>query len=185
MYIKGLEKWQALSKHRYLLCNNNMLIDNNFSYYCCKGKLVFLTPQLNSSNIGLVLSRCLSLLLAGGNSVVDNVRLHKCLGSNWLSRRFYLSCMLAWERKEMRGMKTSDDWMSLWWLNSDGLLWQVQLSLLTIVPQSERSPVRFPVRAHAWVAGQVPSGGCVGGNYTMMFFSLSLSPSLPLSLKNK
>ena len=41
--------------------------------------------------------------------------------------------------------------------------------------------VRFPVRAQAWVAGQVPSGGHVRGNHTLIF--LSLSPSLPLSLK--
>ena len=41
-------------------------------------------------------------------------------------------------------------------------------------------PVRFPVWAHTWVVGQVPSRGHVRGNYTLMFFSL---PS-PLS-KNK
>ena len=39
--------------------------------------------------------------------------------------------------------------------------------------------VGFPVRAHAWVAGQVPSWGCVRGNRTLMFLSLSFSlPSL-------
>ena len=43
------------------------------------------------------------------------------------------------------------------------------------------SPARFPVRAHAWVGGQVPSGGHVSSNHTLMF--LSLSASLPLSLK--
>ena len=46
---------------------------------------------------------------------------------------------------------------------------------------------RFPVRAHAWVAGQVPSGGCMRGNHTLIFLSLSFSfsPS-PLSKeKNK
>ena len=36
-------------------------------------------------------------------------------------------------------------------------------------------------RAHAWVAGQVPSRGRARGNHTLMFPSLSLS--LPLSLK--
>ena len=34
---------------------------------------------------------------------------------------------------------------------------------------------------HAWVTGQVPSRGRARGNHTLMF--LSLSPSLPLSLK--
>ena len=42
--------------------------------------------------------------------------------------------------------------------------------------------VRFPVRAHAWGAGQVPSRGH-RETTTHCFFSLSLSPSLPLSLK--
>ena len=39
------------------------------------------------------------------------------------------------------------------------------------------------LRAHAWIAGQVPSGDHVRGNHTLMF--LSLSPSLPLSLKKE
>ena len=43
------------------------------------------------------------------------------------------------------------------------------------------SLVWFPVRAHVWVAGQVPSRGCTRGNHTLML--LSLSPSLPLCLK--
>ena len=34
--------------------------------------------------------------------------------------------------------------------------------------------VRFPVRAHAWVSGQVPSRGHVRGSPTVMFLSLCL-----------
>ena len=45
-------------------------------------------------------------------------------------------------------------------------------------------PARFPVMAHAWVAGQVPSGGHVRGNHTLMFLSLSYS-LLSLFSKNK
>ena len=45
-------------------------------------------------------------------------------------------------------------------------------------------PGQFPVRAHAWVAGQVPSGGYVRGNHTLMFLSLFVSLPFPLS-KNK
>ena len=46
------------------------------------------------------------------------------------------------------------------------------------------SMAEFPVREHAWVAGQVPSLGWTRGNHTMMF--LSLSSSLPSLLsKNK
>ena len=59
--------------------------------------------------------------------------------------------------------------------------WLLWLSGLSTSLQTERSPVRFLVRAHAWVASQVPSSGCVSGNHTLLF--VSLSPSLPLSLK--
>ena len=61
------------------------------------------------------------------------------------------------------------------------LLWLVWLSGLSAGLQTKASPVRFPVRAHAWVVGQVPSYGHVRGNYTVMF--LFLSSSFPLSLK--
>ena len=51
-------------------------------------------------------------------------------------------------------------------------------------PTNQVSLVQFPVRAHAWVAGQVPSWGCVKGNHTLMFLSLSFALPSPLS-KNK
>ena len=35
--------------------------------------------------------------------------------------------------------------------------WLVCLSGLSAGLQTKRSPVRFPIRAHAWVVGQVPS----------------------------
>ena len=41
--------------------------------------------------------------------------------------------------------------------------------------QTAGLPVQFPVRAHAWVAGQVPSEGHVRGNHTLMVLSLSVS----------
>ena len=47
-----------------------------------------------------------------------------------------------------------------------------------------KSPVWLPVRAQAWVEGQVPTWGRVRGNWSM-FLSLSFSPSLLLSLKIK
>ena len=40
---------------------------------------------------------------------------------------------------------------------------------------TKRLLVRFPVRAQAWVVGQVPSRGRVRGNHTLMFLSLSFS----------
>ena len=44
---------------------------------------------------------------------------------------------------------------------------------------SKGPPVQFPVRAHAWVSGQVPSRGCMRGNHTLLFLSLPLP--FPLS----
>ena len=60
--------------------------------------------------------------------------------------------------------------------------WLVLLSGLSASLQTKGLPVPFPVRAHAWVAGHVPSGERVRGKHTLMFLSLFLS--LPLS-KNK
>ena len=44
------------------------------------------------------------------------------------------------------------------------LTWPTWLSWLDVVLQSKGLLVRFPVRAHAWVAGLVPGWGCVRGN---------------------
>ena len=44
--------------------------------------------------------------------------------------------------------------------------------------------VQFPVRAHAWVAGQVSSGGRMRGNHALMFLYFSFFLLSPLS-KNK
>ena len=62
------------------------------------------------------------------------------------------------------------------------------LSGLSAGLQTRRPLVRFPVRAHAWVAGQVLRWGCARSSRSVTFLShvdvsLPLSPSLPLSLK--
>ena len=62
--------------------------------------------------------------------------------------------------------------------------WLVWLSGLSASLQTKGSQVRFPVRAHAWVVGQVPSSRHMRGNHTLMFFSLSFSILSPFS-KNK
>ena len=64
------------------------------------------------------------------------------------------------------------------------LPWMVWLSGLCAGLGTKGSPVRFPVRAHVWVAGQVPSGRRVRGNHTLIFLSLPFSLPSPLS-KNK
>ena len=61
---------------------------------------------------------------------------------------------------------------------------------LGVFLQSERSPVWFLVRAHAWVVGQVPGwGACerqaINVSLSHRCFSPSLSPSLPLFEENK
>ena len=56
----------------------------------------------------------------------------------------------------------------------------VWLSGLSTGLRTKGSPVRFPVRAHAWVSGQVPSRGPARGNHALMFLSLSFS--LPFHL---
>ena len=43
--------------------------------------------------------------------------------------------------------------------------WLVWLSGLSAGLRSKGSRVRFPVRAHAWVVGQVPIMGQVGSNH--------------------
>ena len=47
--------------------------------------------------------------------------------------------------------------------------WLVWLSRLSASLGTKGSPVWFPVRAHAWVVGQVPGGRCARGNHTLMF----------------
>ena len=53
------------------------------------------------------------------------------------------------------------------------------LSGLSASLQTKGLLVRFPVRAHSWVVGQVPIWGHVRGNHTWMFLSLSFPLFLP------
>ena len=58
--------------------------------------------------------------------------------------------------------------------------------LVRCCPQTKRSLVQFPVRAHAWPAGFVLGGGAYGGanlcfSLTSMFLSLIFSLASPLS----
>ena len=61
--------------------------------------------------------------------------------------------------------------------------WLVWLGGLSMGLPTERLPVQFQVRAHAWVVGQAPSWGHVRSNH-LMFLSVSFSLPAPLS-KNK
>ena len=61
--------------------------------------------------------------------------------------------------------------------------WLVWLSGLSAGLQTKGSLVRFPLRAHAWIVGQVPSRGHARGSHTLMFLTLSFSFPFPLSKK--
>ena len=63
------------------------------------------------------------------------------------------------------------------------------MALAGVAQWIERGPVnqwvtvQFPVRVHAWVAGQVPSRGLMKGNNTLKFLSLFLLPFCSLKIK--
>ena len=58
------------------------------------------------------------------------------------------------------------------------LPWLVWLGGLSAILWTKGSLVRFLVRAHTWVMGQVPSAGHTRGNHALMFLSLFLPPFL-------
>ena len=64
------------------------------------------------------------------------------------------------------------------YLRKSVFTWLVWLSGLSASLGTKGLPVQFPVRAHAWVAGQVPCWGRARGNHTLMFLSLPPFPSL-------
>ena len=53
--------------------------------------------------------------------------------------------------------------------------WLVWISGLSACLQTKGLLVGFPVRAHAWAVGQVPSAGHARGNHTLKLLSLSLT----------
>ena len=59
----------------------------------------------------------------------------------------------------------------------------VWVSELSAGLRTKRLPVRFPFRAHAWVAGQVPSVGGMGETTNPCISHTLMFPSLTLSLK--
>ena len=66
------------------------------------------------------------------------------------------------------------------------LVLPVRLSLLGIIPWSEKSPVGFPVSTYAWVAGLFPGlGQLIDVSVLHQSFFPSISPFLPFSLKIK
>ena len=64
------------------------------------------------------------------------------------------------------------------------LAWLVWLSGLSAGLQTKGLLVQFPVRAHAWVVGQVPSRGHGRGNRTLIFLSFPSSLSKNKQIKS-
>ena len=89
----------------------------------------------------------------------------------------YISLSLLFSRQICKKSKIS-------WIKNQMLPWLLWLSGLSAGLRTKGSLVRFPVRAHAFIPGQVPIRGCTRGNHTWMFLSLSLSFPYSLS-KNK
>ena len=108
------------------------------------------------------------------------VKLHKAsVGLCCSSLRAAEFCCV---HRSTRSLTEEGQWYSVDHFKVDSP-WLVQLSGLNSSLGTERLPVRFPVRAYAWVASQAPDGGvqkardqCISCS-SSMFLSLSfLSP---------
>ena len=122
--------------------------------------VTFSITQLPST--GIVIQTCLS---------------PKCRSSCCLERPVF-SLENRWTRKRNQELKFPHTKINIG-------PWLVQLSGYSMGLRTNRLPVQFPLRAHAWVAGQVPSKGCSRGNHTLMFLSLFLFPFHSLKIINK
>ena len=88
----------------------------------------------------------------------------------------------VWNKKLILSSLASHSWASKW---PEATPWLVWLSGLSTRLRNRASSVGFPVRAQAWVAGQLPSRGRARGNHLLKFLSLSFSFPSPLSKINK
>ena len=111
------------------------------------------------------------LLVSGANTMNPNCQ----------CRERTLKSQVVWFYRSYRRMTYNQFLLFFCWVLKIPTVqpWLVCLSGLGVIPRTERSLVRLPVRARAWVVGQVPSWGRVRGNQ-LMFLSLPLS--LPSSL---
>ena len=129
---------------------------------------MFFEPAITScwtvsliNNLSKIFS-CIHLIFTLGSQLIFVKNIMICFNLK------HMECVLSgWEWVCFRKIhKTEDSKMELWpwlgWLSG----WGTSL-------QSERSPVQFPVREHAWIMSQVPGWRLARGNRSM-FLPLSL-----------
>ena len=86
-------------------------------------------------------------------------------------RAWYRGAQQTYARKQSCECQKQQLGPGWWWLSG-----------LTTGLQTERLLVQFPVKAHAWIAGWVPSWGVGETTYSHTLMFLSLSFFLPSSL---
>ena len=125
------------------------------------------------------------MLIATLFTVAKTWRQPKCLSiEDWITTMWFICTMEYYSaiRKDkilpfvttwtdLENIMPSEPWL-VWFSGLSASLW------------TKRSQVRFPVRAHAWVVGQVPGWQLTRDNHTLVFLFLSFSIPSPLS-KNK
>ena len=97
---------------------------------------------------------------------------------------FHVPSVCLIDKNSASGIHSSYSILKVFFQNYLIKPWLVWLGGLSAGLRTKGSPVPFPVRAHAWVAAQVPGWGMQKATYTLMFLSLSFSLPSPLS-KNK
>ena len=91
------------------------------------------------------------------------------------TQKIFIGCLLY-------ARQSSGYWYYNWEQRWKYEPWLVWLSGLSTSLQTKGSLVRFPVRAHAWVVGQVPGKGCTRSNHLFKFLSHSFSLPSPLKI---
>ena len=138
--------------------------------------------EMRANRVSRYVGRCLlTHVRTGGVSGLYEPRLSQLQGTGMYLRVFTQKAelFLAYVTDLFRG-STSFGMAGSKYLKHVGKPWLVWLSGLSAGLRTERSPVQFPVRAHAWVVGRVPSWGHVRGNRLMFLSHINVSLSFSL-----
>ena len=144
--------------------NGSKAYTNSYNHRTLKRKHRGKYSSIGYSNIFLSMTPTTQIIKEQINSISSNFKTFVChtikrlkrQPIKWLKNSFPL---YIWQGSSIKNIQSPG-----WCLN--GL-------------RTKGSLVQFPVRAHAWVSGQVPSRGRLRGNHSLMFLSLPFSlPSL-------